>query len=91
MIWEKDFEKKLISELEDLFEKVTVEPVAMVCLIGSNIDQPGLLAKSAGALASKGIDIKSAGFALRQVNIQFLIARERFDEAIIVLNEVMGE
>jgi len=41
-----------------------------------NMDQPGLLARSATALAQKGINIKSCGFALRKVNIQFLIARE---------------
>jgi aspartate kinase len=90
VIWEKDFNTKLTDELEKLFEKVTVEPMAMVCLIGSNIDQPGLLAKAAGALAGKGINIKSAGFALRQVNIQFLILREDFDEAIIALNKAMA-
>ncbi len=90
VIWEKDFNKKLIHELEDGFEKVTVEKAAMVCLIGSNMDRPGLLAKSASALAEKGINIKSAGFALRKVNIQFLIDREDFDTAIIALNKAMA-
>lgn len=89
VIWEKDFHKELIDELEDKFEKVTVEKMAMVCLIGSNMDQVGLLAKSAGALSAQNIDIKSAGFALRKVNIQFLVAREDFDEAIIALNKAM--
>jgi aspartate kinase len=89
VIWEKDSNKKLISELENNFEKVTVEKMAMVCLLGSNMDQPGLLAKSAAALAENGINIKSAGFALRQVNIQFLVAREDFDKAIIALNKAM--
>ncbi|MGZ3874268.1 MAG: aspartate kinase [Mucilaginibacter sp.] len=90
VIWEKDMNKKLISELEDNFEKVTVEKAAMVCLIGSNMDQPGLLARSAAALADNGINIKSAGLALRKVNIQFLIAREDFDQAIISLNKAMA-
>jgi aspartate kinase len=90
VIWEKDFNKKLIHELEESFEKVTVEKAAMVCLIGSNMDRPGLLAKSANALAENDINIKSAGFALRKVNIQFLIAREDFDTAIIALNKAMG-
>jgi aspartate kinase len=90
VIWEKDLNKKLIHELEEKFEKVTTEKVAMVCLIGSNMDQPGLLAKSSASLAEKGINIKSAGFALRKVNIQFIIAREDFDEAIIALNKAMG-
>ena len=90
VIWEQDFNKKLIQELEEKFEKVTVEKMAMVCLIGSNMDQVGLLAKAAGALSAQNIDIKSAGFALRKVNIQFLVAREDFDEAIIALNKAMA-
>ena len=87
---EAEQEVKLVQELEDKFEKVTVEKAAMVCLIGSNMDRPGLLAKSAMALADNNINIKSAGFALRKVNIQFLIAREDFDTAIIALNKAMG-
>jgi aspartate kinase len=90
VIWEKDFDKKLVHELEENFEKVTVEKAAMVCLIGSNMDRPGLLAKSASALAENGINIKSAGFALRKVNIQFLIAREDFNTAVIALNKAMS-
>ena len=90
VIWEKDFDKKLVNELEDSFEKVTTEKMAMVCLIGSNMDQPGLLAKSATALADNGINIKSCGFALRKVNIQFLVAREDFKPAIIALNKAMA-
>jgi aspartate kinase len=90
VIWERDFDKKLISELEDNFEKVTVEKVAMVCLLGSNMDQPGLLAKSAGALTEMGINIKSTGAALRKVNMQFLVAREDFKMAIIALHKAMG-
>ena len=90
VIWEKDFNRKLINELADKFEKVTSEEAAMVCLIGSNMDQPGLLAKAATALAEGGVNIKSAGFALRKVNIQFLIAREDFKRAILALNKAMG-
>ena len=89
VIWEKDYSEQLINQLESLFETITVEKMAMVCLIGSNIDQPGLLAKAAGAMADKNINIKSAGVALRKVNIQFLVAREDFDSAVIALNQVM--
>ncbi len=90
VIWEKDMNKKLIAELEADFEKITVETAAMVCLIGSNMDQPGLLAKASRALAENDVNIKSAGFAMRTVNIQFLIAREDFDKAIIALNKAVG-
>ncbi|WP_375434787.1 aspartate kinase [uncultured Hymenobacter sp.] len=89
VIWEKDFNKKLVQDLQEKYEKITVEKAAMVCLIGSNIDQPGLLAKAAGALAEANINIMSAGFALRKVNIQFLIARADFRAAVIALNKTL--
>ncbi len=89
VIWERDFKNQLVDDLEKEFEKITVEKAAMVCLLGSNMDQPGLLAKSAGALTEIGINIKAAGFALRKVNIQFLVSREEYKEAIKALNKVM--
>ena len=69
---------------------MTTEPVAMVCLLGSNMDQPGLLANAAKALAKNEINIISAGLAKGEVNIQFLIAREQFKTAIIALNKAIG-
>lgn len=91
VIWERDFKKKMIRDLEENFEKVIVEKIAIVCLLGSNMDQAGLLAKSAYALTEQGIDIKSAGVALRKVNVQFIVAREHFKASIISLNKVMRE
>ncbi|MXV17702.1 aspartate kinase [Hufsiella ginkgonis] len=90
VIWERDFAKKLVSDLAAYFEKITVEKVAMVCLLGSNMDEPGLLAKAAGALTDAGVNIVGAGFALRKVNFQFLVAREDFEKAVIGLNKVVG-
>lgn len=90
VIWQKDLRPPLVPTLEARYEKVTVEEACMVCLIGSNIDQPGLLAKAAGALAEAGVNIRSAGFALRKVNIQFILAREDYKAAIIALNKAMG-
>ncbi|MEJ7736700.1 MAG: aspartate kinase [Chitinophagaceae bacterium] len=88
-IWEKDYNDQLKLDLEEEFQKITVEKVAVVCLIGSNIDQPGLLAKAAKSLADHNINIRSAGFALRQVNIQLIVAREHFKAAIIALNNTL--
>lgn len=90
VIWEYDLVPELINDLKAGFERVTLEPVAIVCLLGSNMDQPGLLSKSATALAKNDINIISIGMALRKVNIQFLVAREQFKQAIIALNEALG-
>jgi len=91
VIWESDFNQHLMRCLNSEFEKITLEKVALVCMLGSNMDQPGLLARGAAALAEKDINIKSAGFALRKVNIQFLVEREHFRAAIIALNNAMNE
>jgi len=90
VIWENDFKPQLIADLGEKFEKVSTEPVAVVCLLGTNMDQPGLLAKAASALAKSEINIISAGFAQRKVNIQFVVAREQFKTAIVALNGALG-
>ena len=90
LIWEKDLKPELVAVLETKYENVTMQEAALVCLIGSNIDEPGLLARAAGALAEAGINIRSAGFALRKVNIQFIVGREEYRPAIIALNAALG-
>ncbi|WP_201982043.1 aspartate kinase [Hymenobacter rubidus] len=90
LIWEKDLKPQLVAALEAKYENVTVQTAALVCLIGSNIDEPGLLARAAGALADSGINIRSAGFALRKVNIQFIVGREDYNTAIVALNQALG-
>ncbi|MDO7845629.1 aspartate kinase [Hymenobacter sp. M29] len=90
LIWEKDLKPQLMAALEAKYENVTVQTAALVCLIGSNIDEPGLLARAAKALADAGINIRSAGFALRKVNIQFIVGREDYQTAIVALNQELG-
>jgi aspartate kinase len=89
LIWEKHFHQKLVKALDAHFEKVIVEKMAIVCLLGTNMDQPGLLARSTTALTENKINIKSAGVALRKVNIQFLVAREDFKSAVTALNKAL--
>ena len=90
LIWEKDLKPQLLAALEAKYENVTVEKSALVCLIGSNLDEPGLLARAAGALADSSINIRSAGVALRKVNLQFIVGREDYKTAIIALNQALG-
>jgi len=90
VIWEHDFQQGLVDDLLSQFEKVETAPVAMVCLLGTNMDQPGLLARATTALAKADINIISAGVAMRKVNVQFLVAREDFKTAIVALNKAVG-
>ena len=85
--WEDDINKALVNELKDSFKTVTTKEVAIICLIGSNISKPGVLAKAVNVLAKNSINILCVSQSLRQVNIQFVIEREFYNKAIICLNE----
>ena len=87
VIWEKDFKEELLKILEIKYQAVILKKVAIVCLIGTHIDQPGVLNKITASLSSKNINILAISHSLRQVNIQIVIERERFVEAIKILNE----
>ncbi|MDB5235001.1 MAG: aspartate kinase [Hymenobacter sp.] len=91
LIWAKDLKPQLMAALEAKYEQISIEEAALVCLIGSNIDEPGLLARAAGALADAGINIRSAGVAMRKVNIQFIVGRNEYKAAIRALNAAMRQ
>jgi len=87
VIWEKDFKDELLNTLKSKYETVTARKVAIICLIGTNINQPGMLARTAQTLADNKINILSIGCAMRQVNIQLVIEKEYFKDAIKALNK----
>jgi aspartate kinase len=89
LIWERDLSDALIHDLESKFEQITVKKVAVVCAIGSNIAKPGVLAKAAQVLAQHGININCIAQSLRQVNMQFVIDRKQYNEAIVALNDAL--
>jgi len=63
--------------------------VAIVCAMGSNINKPGFLYHATKALYENKINILSFGQSLRQVNMQFVIDKDNYEKAIIVLNEAL--
>jgi aspartate kinase len=89
VFWEKDITEALLTELNGLYHKVTRKEVALVCALGTNIAQPGALAKAATALAEKKINVEAVSQSLMQVNMQFVISRKDYGEAIRALNRVL--
>ncbi len=81
IILEKDCSPHLIAELSDMFEKISTTPVAIVCAIGSNIAQPGIMARAAQALATNKINILAVSQTSRQTNMQFIVKRKEFADA----------
>jgi len=89
LIWEKQATSALLEELENKYEMVTVLPSAVVCVIGSNIAIPGVLARAAQVLAENKINVNCVSQSLRQINMQFVIARENYQKAIVALNQAL--
>jgi len=81
IILERDCSPHLLAELRDNFERVTSDPVAIVCAIGSNIAQPGIMAKATQALANDNINILAVSQTSRQTNMQFIVNRDEFAAA----------
>ncbi len=89
VIWEADRTDQLINELKEKYNEVTEKQVALVSALGTNMAQPGTLAKATSALAGKKINIESISQSLKQVNIQFVIPRKDYKEAVIALNDAL--
>jgi aspartate kinase len=89
VIWEKAAKPSFLEELENKYEQVTVVPAAVVCVIGSNIAIPGVLARAAQVLAEKKINVNCISQSLRQINMQFVIDRAHYRAAIGALNEAL--
>ena len=89
VFWERDVKKELIDELRSLYFEVTEKPVALVCTLGTNIAKPGSLAAATRALHENSINIEAVSQSLKQVNMQFVIERSDYNEAIIALNKAL--
>lgn len=89
VIWEKDLKQKLIDELKSKYQEITVKKVAIICALGTNIAQPGIIANACKSLADNNINIECLSQSLKQVNMQFVIPREKYKEGISALNDTL--
>lgn len=89
VIWEEDLSESLVADLKGKYYEVTVKPVALVCTLGTNIAQPGILSKATAALANNSINVEALSQSLKQVNMQFVIGRDDYQKAIIALNDAL--
>ena len=89
VVWDKPKIHKMLKEMQDLVYQLTMKPVAIVCAMGTNIAHPGFLYKGAKALCDNNINIECFGQSLKQVNMQFVISRERYNDAVKALNDAL--
>lgn len=86
-----DTMRQVIGDLEERYPNATVEatPVAMVSVIGSDISEPGVVALALKRLEAAGIRVLALQHQIRNVDVQFLIEPQDFDEAIRVLHDAL--
>lgn len=89
VVWEREVTESFLAELRAHYSVVTAVEAAMVCVIGSNIAFPGVLARATAALADNGININAVSQSLRQTNMQFVIERADYQRAIVALNDAL--
>ena len=89
VIWEKDTNDVFLQELKDKYYQVNYQECALVCALGTNVRRPGVIAKATTALAERNINISALSQSLMQVNIQFVIPRESYRDAVIALNDAL--
>lgn len=85
--------EKLIVNIKNAFHSAVLRTlnVAIVSAIGSNIKFPGFLAKASTALALDNINILAIDQCMRQVNMQFVVAVEDFENAVKSLHKGVVE
>jgi len=89
VIPDKAAKQGFIDELRGRYELVTTMPAAVVCVIGTNIAIPGVLARATTVLAENKINVICVSQAYRQINMQFVIDRADYRKAIAALNQAL--
>ncbi len=85
--------KRIQQALEELFSGsvLTAQKVAVVSAIGSHMKIPGMLAKTAQALADVNVSVLAMHQSMRQVDMQFIIEEGDFDAAVKSLHAHLVE
>ena len=89
VVWEKAVTSAFVEELENTYALVTTAPAAVVCVIGSNMAIPGVIARATQVLAENKINVNCVSQSFRQVNMQFVIERADYRKAIAALNQAL--
>lgn len=85
--------KRIRKALDERFpdSEISLRKVAIVSAIGSDMQVPGILAKTVKALADAGISVLAVHQSMRQVDMQFVVAEDDYQLAIKSLHGCLIE
>ncbi len=84
---------RIRRELEELYPdaEINTRKVAVVSAIGSDMKIPGMLAKTVSALSEVNISILAMHQSIRQVDMQFILDEDDYEEAVKSLHRCLIE
>jgi aspartate kinase len=85
--------KRIQAAMAELFPgaEINVRKVCIVSAIGSDLKIPGMLARTAKALADAGVDILGVHQCMRQVDMQFVLDEEDYNTAVKAMHSQLVE
>ncbi len=85
--------KRIRAALEERFPdaEFNQQKVAIVSAIGSDMQIPGILAKTVQAVASRNVSVLAVHQSMRQVDMQFVVRECDYDDAVKGLHEALVE
>ncbi|MCL6251600.1 aspartate kinase [Altererythrobacter sp. KTW20L] len=84
---------RVMEDLEQRFPgaAVTAQKVAIVAVIGSDISEPGLVPRALAALDAAGVMMIAMQHQIRNVDVQFIVACDDFEDATRALHRALVE
>ncbi|WP_031435143.1 aspartate kinase [Methylomarinum vadi] len=85
--------KRIRHVLQERFAEADINQrkVAIASAIGSDMQIPGILAKTVAALADSNISVLAIHQSMRQVDMQLVVSEDDFDQAIKSLHRALVE
>ncbi len=85
--------KRIVAEMEQRFPdaEFNQQKVAIVSAIGSDMQVPGILAKTVKALADNNISVLAVHQSMRQVDMQFIVSEADYDLTVKSLHASLVE
>lgn len=85
--------KRILAALEKQYPdaELNQQKVAIVSAIGSDMQIPGILAKTVQAVASRNVSVLAVHQSMRQVDMQFIVSEDDYDETIKSLHASLVE
>lgn len=85
--------KRIRAALEERYPdaEFNQQKVAIVSAIGSDMQIPGILAKTVQAVASRDVSVLAVHQSMRQVDMQFIVQESDYDQAVKSLHESLVE